>query len=383
LETEDGTFQAGIGDIIVHNTDSVYTKFYTDHIEDEVAKRQYSMDVGIIVGERTTHYLKSLNPFLKPEDNPIDLEYEKVFHPLLLFTKKRYTGPMYEWNASKPKYTDAKGIVLTRRDNCKFVRDCYGDCLDVVLKEKDVTKAIKVLDTHIERLRKHEVPLKDLTISKSLRMDYKTPETIPHLQLAIRMAERDPGSAPKVNDRVPYVFIEQEKFKSRKARKNMKQTDVVEHPDYVSKNGLRIDALYYLEHALMSPLISLFEILVPHGKEWDAKKNPGILFESHVHEFRNQLEGNQSIMSFFGMAEPEKKEIVVTSIPKPKMKSKKKKKELGYSIESFLKPTGEEGTKKKKEKKSKSKNKEKKERTLDESVDEFADFEIKEFKVAK
>ena len=45
-------------------------------------------------------------------------------------------------------------------------------------------------------------------ISKSIRADYANPNQIAHKVLADRMAERDPGNKPMVNDRIPFVYIE-------------------------------------------------------------------------------------------------------------------------------------------------------------------------------
>ena len=49
--------------------------------------------------------------------------------------------------------------------------------------------------------------MEDLTVTKTLRGYYKTPESIAHKVLADRMGERDPGNKPASNDRIPYVYI--------------------------------------------------------------------------------------------------------------------------------------------------------------------------------
>ena len=53
--------------------------------------------------------------------HPIKLEFEKVYHPYLLMSKKRYAG-MFWTNPETPDKIDAKGIETVRRDNCEFVQ---------------------------------------------------------------------------------------------------------------------------------------------------------------------------------------------------------------------------------------------------------------------
>ena len=49
--------------------------------------------------------------------SPINLEFEKVYRPYLLLSKKKYAGLLYT-KPEKHDYIDAKGIESVRRDNC-------------------------------------------------------------------------------------------------------------------------------------------------------------------------------------------------------------------------------------------------------------------------
>ena len=125
LETEEGCFQAGIGEIIVKNTDSVFINF-TDYIKNKYKKNyennkitdEEMLKLTISVGEEAGAYVTSK---LK---HPQNLEYEKVFWPFIIFSKKRYVGNKYEFSTKKFKQT-SMGIVLKRRDNAPIVKDIY------------------------------------------------------------------------------------------------------------------------------------------------------------------------------------------------------------------------------------------------------------------
>lgn len=54
--------------------------------------------------------------------DPIKLEFEKVYFPYLLFTRKRYAGLIWTKTASFDKL-DKKGIENVRRDNCQLLRN--------------------------------------------------------------------------------------------------------------------------------------------------------------------------------------------------------------------------------------------------------------------
>lgn len=65
------------------------------------------------------------------------------------------------------------------------------------------------------------------------------------------MRKRDPGSAPKLGDRVPYVIIAK--------GKNVPAYEKAEDPIYVLKNNVPIDTDYYLHNQLENPLVRLFD----------------------------------------------------------------------------------------------------------------------------
>ena len=82
----------------------------------------------------------------------------------------------------------------------------------------------------------------------------------PHLTVAAKIESREYGSGPKSGDRVPYVFIDTGNSKDLQYMK-------AEDPDYVEANKVKIDTMYYIEHALMSPLESLFNLLIENPKK--------------------------------------------------------------------------------------------------------------------
>jgi DNA polymerase delta subunit 1 len=88
---------------------------------------------------------------------PINLEFEKVYFPYLLISKKRYAG-LYWTKPEKYDKMDAKGIEVqslcsilsfnadgsfqtVRRDNCRLVSTVIETCLQKLLIDRNVDAA--------------------------------------------------------------------------------------------------------------------------------------------------------------------------------------------------------------------------------------------------
>ena len=73
------------------------------------------------------------------------------------------------------------------------------------------------------------------------------------------MRRRDPGSAPQLGDRVPYVI-------TAVGNKNTAAYAKAEDPLYVLQHNIPIDAKYYLENQLANPLMRIFEPILGEAK---------------------------------------------------------------------------------------------------------------------
>eukprot|EP00039_Didymoeca_costata_P030835 m.31646 g.31646 ORF g.31646 m.31646 type:complete len:1080 (+) comp8334_c0_seq1:529-3768(+) len=227
--------------VIYGDTDSVMCKFgLTD------------MQEVMTVAEEAAAYVT------KHFVSPIKLEFEKVYFPYLLINKKRYAG-LYWTNPEKYDKMDTKGLVTVRRDNCPLVVTLINTCLQKLLIERNVEAAISYAKSVIADLLQNKIDISQLVITKQLsktRDDYDAKQA--HVELAERMRKRDPGSAPSMGDRVPYVFI--------KSHKNAKGYEKSEDPIYVLEKNIPLDTKFYLEKQLTNPLLSIFEPIMGETK---------------------------------------------------------------------------------------------------------------------
>jgi DNA polymerase elongation subunit (family B) len=319
LTTENHHFAAGVGNMIVHNTDSVFFTFNLATPDGTPIRGKDALEITIEfakeVGHLATRFLKQPHAWV----------YEKTLMPFCLLSKKRYIGMLYEDKPEKPK-RKSMGIVLKRRDNAPIVKDIYGGVIDILMKEQNVETAIQFLKSSLQNLVDEKVPMDKLIISKSLRSGYKNPAQIAHKVLADRMGKRDPGNKPSVGDRIPFVYIQNPDKKAL-------QGERIEHPDYILANKIKPNYAFYITNQIMKPLQQVFALVlenIPSYKRhvptlrrsietWNDKLLDGedeekikkkitdlrnkevkkILFDEYLVEIDNASKKNQSIMNFF------------------------------------------------------------------------------------
>ena len=258
LTTENHHFAAGIGNMIVHNTDSV---FFTFNLEDLDGKKiigkkalEITIDLAQDAGALATKFLKA----------PHDLEYEKTFLPFCLLSKKRYVGLLHEFDPEKGK-RKSMGIVLKRRDNAPIVKDIYGGVIDILMKDQVVHKAVTWVKECLQNMVDEKYPQEKLVITKSLRSNYKNPLQIAHNVLATRIGEREPGNKPGPGDRIPFAYI-------KVANKKALQGEKIENPKYILDNDLKIDYGFYITNQIMKPLQQVFALVLEELVDFRAKR---------------------------------------------------------------------------------------------------------------
>ena len=276
LTTDNHHFAAGIGNLIVHNTDSVFFTFNLQTPEGKPIRGKEALEITIELAQEAGHLASK---FLKA---PHDLEYEKTFMPFCLLSKKRYVGMLYETDPTKCKRKEM-GIVLKRRDNAPIVKDIYGGIIDILMKEQNIQKAIEFLKTCLKNIVDEKYPIEKLIITKSLRSGYKNPQGIAHKVLADRITARDAGNKPSSGDRIPFVYIN---TKNKKAL----QGEKIETPTFILENNIKIDYSFYITNQIMKPVQQVFALVLEKIWEQDGKKSKISKFKKEVEHLRKNIE---------------------------------------------------------------------------------------------
>lgn len=217
--------------VIYGDTDSVMVKFGTAELEE-------AMELGRQAAKFVT------SKFIRP----IQLEFEKVYWPYLLISKKRYAGLLWT-KTTKFDKLDAKGIETVRRDNCLLVKHLVSTSLRMILIERRKDDAIEFCKNTIRELFQNKLDISLLVITKALsKNEYKGKQA--HVELNQKMKKRDAGAAYHIGDRIPYVIV--------KGTKGAAAYEKAEDPIYVLENNEPIDVQYYLA-MLSRPLMRIFK----------------------------------------------------------------------------------------------------------------------------
>jgi DNA polymerase elongation subunit (family B) len=281
LTTDNHHFAAGIGNLIVHNTDSVFFTFNLQTLDGKPIRGKEALEITIEIAQEAGHLASK---FLKA---PHDLEYEKTFMPFCLLSKKRYVGMLYETDPNKGKRKEM-GIVLKRRDNAPIVKDIYGGIIDILMKKQNIKEAIDFLRNSLQNIVDEKYSMDKLIITKSLRSGYKNPQSIAHKVLADRITARDPGNKPGSGDRIPFVYI------ATPNKKGLLQGDKIETPSFITENNLKIDYSFYITNQIMKPVQQVFALVLE--KIWDIQNKSltkGRKFKKEIDILRKTLDNDK------------------------------------------------------------------------------------------
>ena len=246
-------------EVIYGDTDSIFCKFPCKDEHGFIVKGKEALPYAIKAGQIGS---KAIKPFLPA---PQCLEYEKTLFPFIIFSKKRYVGNLYEDDATKKPKQKSMGIVLKRRDNAPIVKKIYGGLIDCLLNQYSLSASVEFLKKYLTDIVSGSIPLEDLIITKTLGGHYKDPLKIAHRVLADRMALRDPGNKPQVNDRIPYIY-----FVPSTGTEIQLQGDRIEHPDFIREKNLVPDYRFYITNQIMKPVCQIYGLCVEHLPGYDS-----------------------------------------------------------------------------------------------------------------
>ena len=257
LTTANHHFQAGVGELVVHNTDSLMVTLSNVHTPYD------GHHAGVAMSAEVTRMFHERGQYSKK------LEQEKVFMPWILFKKKRYCGEKFEENHEGKIVSRGithSGTANKRRDSCKFVGKMYDAMVNPLMKERDRDKAVAAFHEFMRMFVQGRVHWDDLVITKSLQSSYKN-QNLAQCQVVAKQRAREPGSEAKPGSRLKLVYVE--------GARGAKVSELAEDADYAETNNLKIDTVLYIKSQLSTPALSILELIHP---------NPQRLIDAYIEE---------------------------------------------------------------------------------------------------
>lgn len=306
------------GIIVAGDTDSVMmtlNKYITDSSQCDYWGRRLAQEIsGIGPGE------KDVDGNIQNEGKkglfppPLTMEFEKAMR-MVVFKKKKYAAyyigknGKYKTKEILDEYGQVigtknellvRGIILARRDNCKFVTNLYTKILYNVLDKKPSKESFKLLFDNINNLRNGTIPIEEFIIIKGYTDSYKSENYSMKLFGEYLKAI---GLPAQPGERLGYVVVDipgEEKL-GNKMRLVSQYID-----SQKTSNPYKIDTLYYIDKALRGPIDQLFEVGYKNeiskiklkyekGKKIYSLLNPVELVVKVLTDKKSNLEKNQDL----------------------------------------------------------------------------------------
>jgi len=184
---------------------------------------------------------------------PLAMAFEKAMR-LLVLKKKKYAAVLIDKSGElklDEKDIMKKGIVMARRDNCKWLQKTYMKVLMHVLRREPLANAIDDLVDSIKEFMAGKVPVEDLYIIKSLGSNYAS-ET--YYMKVYGDYLRSIGKPAQPGDRLQFLIVKD--LTARLLGQKMRPPDVY-HDKLGTPEEEQVDHMYYIEKVLMNAMDQL------------------------------------------------------------------------------------------------------------------------------
>ena len=227
------------------------------------------------------------------------------------------------------------GISLTRRDSANIVKKILIGVIDQILNKFSSKGAVEHVDKSLLKIIKGEYDIENFILTKNIKDKecYKDYTRIAHVMLNERMKARNDPVQYGSNERIAFLYIENDK-------KNVLQSERIEHVDYVIENNIKIDYLFYILHQIQKPIEQILELIID---------KPEIIFNKFIMIEENRRSGIEPIMKYFSNSDESHlgsnvsindDNIIIEGKPKTPKKTKKnvikKDKKIKTKIDEFF-----------------------------------------------
>ncbi|PWY82204.1 DNA polymerase zeta catalytic subunit [Aspergillus heteromorphus CBS 117.55] len=211
------------------------------------------------IGEEISASITSINP------HPVKLKFEKVYHPCVLLSKKRYVGFKYEHASQTTPDFDAKGIETVRRDGTPAEQKIEEKALKLLFRTADLSQVKSYFQSQCTKIMQGRVSIQDFCFAREVRLGTysNSDRALPPAGALIsaRKMVNDPRSEPQYGERVPYVVVT--------GAPGARLIDRCVAPETLLHDvHLSLDADYYITKNLIPPLERIFNLVGANVRQW-------------------------------------------------------------------------------------------------------------------
>lgn len=276
LETESHHFAAGIGQLVVHNTDSLYiscpSSYYLEldkeYYTNKITKEEYNTKLVTTTFTAIEDIKVKVNNYLYQNNGTkyLKMSYEEVLYPLAFLSKKKYFGIPHETLPNfKPKDLFIRGLEVKKRGVSELLKII---CMDLMWKSMDLNNTKTLRELVIDKIK--EIFSKKWNLEDFIQTGVWKPEkkNITLNNFAERM-KLENKMLPTPGERFSYVIIKRYPYKyDYKGRQiELSKADKMEYLDIVKKYNYSIDLKYYFDNQLTGQ----FARLISYDAEFEHK----------------------------------------------------------------------------------------------------------------
>jgi DNA polymerase elongation subunit (family B) len=265
LETSSHHFSAGVGELVVHNTDSIYLAMPNTAFL-EIDRKYYSGKIPKL--EYWEELVKITFKEIKPVQNMVNdwflrdngtqflrMAYEEALFPVAFLAKKKYYGiPHISTPNFNYKYLFIRGLEVKKRGVSQFLRDVCNGIMNKSVSPENTNSLMELVHTTIHTIYKSEYNFTDFIMTDVFKPNK---QNVKVQTFARRMSER--GVKVKPWNRFNYVIVEKNPyFYDYRGRKQSFQVgDKMEYPETAQELGMKIDLDYYMQGSINGQLARL------------------------------------------------------------------------------------------------------------------------------
>ena len=187
---------------------------------------------------------------------PVQIELDELFKTIFFVEKKRYAGLTIEGKIL------VRGLEVRRGDWCELAKRAQKEVIEILLREKNPEKAMKLVSRIIEEIRKGNVKLEDIVIYKSLT---KKPSKYEAIQAHVKAAKKaeEIGIFYPVGSKIGYIVVKGAgNVGDRAYPLEMIESFDGENIKIKRREGYelkKLDKEYYIEHQIIPAVMRILE----------------------------------------------------------------------------------------------------------------------------
>ena len=271
IETEAGTFQGGVGNLILFNTDSIYLSM-PEKVFEEVDRNYYTEktkkeDYWKQLVNLTFETIKPLNVGVNEmleNDNKtkfLRMAYEEALYPVVFLAKKKYVGIPHisipNFNYDDPKFKlFIRGLALKTRGVSEVLINTCNNILMQMVNHNNILTIMEIVKDKILDFYKSDWTTPDKFEAFIMTDVYKPNKNNVKMHVFRDRMIQERGIEIPPGERIKYVITKKYPFKydMRGCKSALSVGDKMELADKAQEEGLDIDIDYYMEKKINGQL---------------------------------------------------------------------------------------------------------------------------------